>query len=133
MPSMANITVKKEDGTTDITYTAMSPSAGDKVPAIWNATSVSGVQGSQPTLSMVTAANTQNTYRHANFKYAYPHYYTDPDSGQEVLIATVTADAHVSCPLSIPQNVWDEAFTQFGNLLSAALIRDSVLVARAPT
>jgi transcriptional regulator of met regulon len=38
MPAMANITVKKADDTTDVIYVAISPSAGDKVPAIWQVT-----------------------------------------------------------------------------------------------
>jgi len=43
MPSMANITVKKNDGTTDATYTALTPSAGDKVSAQWRNNSQSTI------------------------------------------------------------------------------------------
>lgn len=35
MPTMANITVKKFDGTTDIVFDALSGSGGDGSPAVW--------------------------------------------------------------------------------------------------
>ena len=35
MPSMASITVKKYDGTTDIVFDALSASGGDNSPAVW--------------------------------------------------------------------------------------------------
>jgi len=38
MPSMADITVKKNDGTTDVTYTAISAASGDKSPLFGAAT-----------------------------------------------------------------------------------------------
>lgn len=34
MPTLSNITVKKNDGTTDVIYTGVAPSAGDKSPAV---------------------------------------------------------------------------------------------------
>lgn len=37
MPQMANITVKKADGTTDVVYTALTPAGGDNSPARWSA------------------------------------------------------------------------------------------------
>jgi hypothetical protein len=35
MPTMASITVKKADGTTDIVYDALAASGGDNSPAAW--------------------------------------------------------------------------------------------------
>lgn len=35
MPSMANITVKDADGTTDRVFTALSPAGQDGTPAVW--------------------------------------------------------------------------------------------------
>lgn len=35
MPTMANLTVKKYDGVTDIVYDALSASGGDGSPAVW--------------------------------------------------------------------------------------------------
>jgi len=40
MPTMGNIVVKKADGTTDITYSSVVPSAGDTSPAIWQSQTV---------------------------------------------------------------------------------------------
>lgn len=54
MPSMANIIIKKADGTTDITYTALTPSSGDKVPAQWRVESIGTVAGNRPTFMIQT-------------------------------------------------------------------------------
>lgn len=39
MPQMANISIKKLDGTTDVTYESLTPSSGDKTEAKWRMTS----------------------------------------------------------------------------------------------
>lgn len=40
MPAIANYTIKKADGTTDIVWTGMLGAAGDKTPAIWRSNTV---------------------------------------------------------------------------------------------
>jgi hypothetical protein len=50
MPALADITVKMADGTTNITYTGIVPSAGDKTPAVWRSNSVGGSIGQRPEL-----------------------------------------------------------------------------------
>lgn len=35
MPTLANITIKKADGTTDVVYTAIAGAAGDNTPAMF--------------------------------------------------------------------------------------------------
>jgi hypothetical protein len=54
MPSQANIVVKKNDGTTDITYTAVQPSSGDGVQAIWKSQTVGTAPVHQPELRCST-------------------------------------------------------------------------------
>lgn len=50
MPTMANITVKKADGTTDITYTALAGSSGESTPAQWRQEDGSLPAALRPTL-----------------------------------------------------------------------------------
>lgn len=44
---MANFTIKKNDGTTDVTYTQVTGSAGEASPAIWHGPYLSG-NGNSP-------------------------------------------------------------------------------------
>jgi hypothetical protein len=72
MPSMADIIVKKNDGTTNITFTAMVASAGDKSQAIWRSTTVGTAAAHQPELRMTSRANGTGTARRVDLHFSYP-------------------------------------------------------------
>lgn len=72
MPNMANITVKKADGTTDITYIKASASAGDGSPAIWKEPTTGQVRAGQPTLSVKTRNNGKDNARRLDGLFLYP-------------------------------------------------------------
>lgn len=133
MPSMADITVKKADGTTNVTYVAATPSAGDKSPAIWTQNAYSGIQGFRPRLEMQTQFNGPGTIRQARVKYNYPITYTDASTSLQKLLASVGFEGVVYLPKDIPTDSWNEAFAQLGNLLSSTLVRGSVQEGFAPT
>lgn len=133
MPSMANITVKKADGTTDITYTALTPSSGDKVPALWRVESIGTVAGNRPTLSIQTRFSADKQARIVEGKVSYPETYTDSTTGiisvrnRELFSFSgvthlATADAIVA-----------ELAAQSANLLKSALIQDVLKTGFAPT
>lgn len=63
MPNMANIVVKAANGTTDVTFTGIQPSAGDKVPAMWRDNAASTVPSNRPTLSVSGQYNGPKTAR----------------------------------------------------------------------
>lgn len=133
MPNMADITVKKADGTTNVTYVAATPSAGDRNSAIWTLNTASGVQGLRPRLEIMTKDNGANTGRQASYKFTYPVVYTDSTTGLQKLLATVTHEGFVGLPKNVTTTDWIEAFAQSGNLLVSALIRSSVQEGYAPT
>lgn len=72
MANMANIVVKKANGTTDITYTALTASAGDTVPARWRENSQASVVGFRPTLTQVARANGNNNARVVTTRFKFP-------------------------------------------------------------
>lgn len=119
MPQMANITVKKNDGTTDIIYTAMQPSSGDGVQAVWKSTSVGTAPAHQPEFR-VSARAQGGTKREVRFTYMYP----------EIAINTTTGLTSVSYremgTLSFVQDTAsanvsiNEAYAQFANLVASA-------------
>lgn len=60
---MANITVKKKDGTTDQIWTAVQASGGDKSPAIWRNQSVGSAAAFQPEMRVTSRPNGDGSVR----------------------------------------------------------------------
>lgn len=133
MPAMANLTVKKADGTTDVTYVAATPSAGDKSAAIWTQNAFSGIQGYRPRLELQTQNNGTSDIRQARFRFRFPSTYTDSTTGLQKSLAEVGFEGVVYLPKTVTTTEWNEAFSQLGNLLSTTLVRDSVEEGFAPT
>lgn len=133
MPSMADITVKKADGTTNVTYVAATPSAGDKSPAVWTLNAASGIQGFRPRLELQTQYNGPQTLRQARVRFSYPVTYTDTTTGLAKQLANVGFDGVVYLPVEMTTTDWNEAFAQLGNLMSSTLVRSSVQEGFAPT
>lgn len=133
MPTMANITVKKNDGTTDVIYNAMTPSSGDTVPAQWR--SVAGpaaYAGLKPELRCTSRWNAAKTLRRFSVSGVYPSTIVDAD-GKTVRLGAVTLDVQVGIPQNIPQTDIDEGVSQLTNLIVSTLIRSSMKDGFAPT
>lgn len=81
MPSMADIVIKKADGTTDITLTALTPSSGDKSRALWRQESVGTVQANRPTAECVGRYSQNGKFRVVDVRFSYPETYTDSTTG----------------------------------------------------
>lgn len=121
MPQMADITVKKADGTTNIVYSALTPSSGDKSPAVWWAKAVSTIPKHRPMFSILTKDNGPRTARHVSGVFKFPA--TSVVGGVETQMATVPISFEGTLPTTIDAAVVKEAVYQFGNLLVAALVR----------
>lgn len=128
MPQMANITVKKADGTTDIVYTAMSPSAGDKTPAIWRSNSV-GTSVAQRPEFRATSAQLSGNKRQLKTNFVYP--IVDAITHKVVDYVTVVMD--VKSSLAGTDADVKEAVFQALNLNSSTLMKQSAADGFAPT
>jgi len=133
MPSMADITVKKNDTTTDIVYNAMAPSSGDGVPAIWRNESGGAAAAFKPTLTLSSKYNGPKTARRLNGEYKYPQIATDSTTGLTVVVNTIPISFSVALPVSVPQTAIDEACAQFANLLDSSLIQLALKAGFSPT
>lgn len=133
MPNMANITVKKNDGTTDITYVALSPSAGDKTPAQWRVESIGTVPGNRPTLSVSSKFSVDKMARIVEGKLQYPETYTDTTTG---IVATRLRESfsftHV-IRMDAADITTNELSAQAGNLLVSVLMREILKTGYAPS
>lgn len=131
MPTMANITVKKADGTTDVLYTAMTGSAGDKSPAVWRNKTVGTTPAQQPELLLSSESSGNGTARRIRIKGKWPMVKTD--AGGNIVVA---GGADLEATLTLPRNQvpadQSEFIYQFTNLLSSALVRSSMTDGYAP-
>lgn len=133
MPSMADITVKKNDGTTDVVYTAMAPSSGDSTAAVWRAEAVASVANQKPRLEVRTRYNGDRTARRIDYYFTYPVTQTDTGSGLTTVIGSVPFNGSMVMPLSSPDSLIAEAVSQLANLMVSTLVKNSAKAGFAPT
>lgn len=127
MSNMANITVKAANGTTDVVYNALTPSAGDSVSAMWRPNAASTIAGHRPVVQMRTQFNGPRTARRVHFSGKFP---VIADS---VVVATIPVEYNITLPMGIEDAAAAEAVHQFNNLLVATLVTDSIKAGFAPT
>lgn len=133
MPQIANLTIKKNDGTTDITYTGVVPSSGEKSPAIWRSLTVGTAAAHQPEFRMTSRANGTSTGRRFDVHAQYPTLVTSPADGRISVADRVVFDLSVLVPLNMATTDVNEAVSQLCNLLSTSLVKDSFKTGFAPT
>jgi hypothetical protein len=132
MPQMADITVKKADGSTDIIYVAQSPSAGDSQPAVWRATAAGAAPAFQPELRLWTKSNGPKTARRVYFEFTYPQTATDTTTSLTSVVNKEIASGSCLLPNEVPTTQSAEFAAQFGNLLASALIKSCMSSGFAP-
>lgn len=131
MPQMANITIKKADGTTDVVYTQKTPSAGDKSPAVWKNDTVGTVLAARPTFSIVSMDNGNRKARRLRTSYIWPKTRTDTAGNVTVSGGASSESSHL-VPQDMTPTEISEFVAQYANLLASALIKASVNDGYAP-
>lgn len=132
MPSAANITVKKNDGVTDIIYTSVVPSSGDKNPAIWRSESVGTALSHRPTFSLSSRNNGTGTARRLEGSVVYPTTVTGSD-GKITVADKAIINIGGLIPNGMPTADVNEAVSQAMNLFVATLTKDSFKAGYAPS
>jgi len=133
MANIANVTVKKADGTTDIVYTAINGSSGDKGEAFWRQEDVTLPQGLRPTIKMSTSDNGSKTARKVHLEFLRPTAYTDSTTGlkKQALVNYGSADFLLSKDAVDAEIA--EAVHQFTNFIVITAVRDSIKAGFSPT
>lgn len=124
MPTMADITVKKNDGVTDIVYTAQVPAAGDRSPAIWQATTVGSASGHHPELRVQSRPNAAGTLRRIDGSYVYREIATDTGTGMTSVVNQLPITISVARPQGMADANVNEAVSQALNLFASTLFKD---------
>lgn len=131
MATATNLTIKKADGTTDVTYTVQIASGGDKSPAVWQELTASATPNARPTLQVESAWNGAKTARRVSMRFEYPYQVTDA-SGQTTIVNRELGTVTWIQPQDIPDSLATEAASQFANLLATALIKSTMASGYAP-
>jgi hypothetical protein len=123
MPTAASITIKKNDGTTDLVYNVVTASGGDKSPAMFRADALSGTPGQKPLLAVSSQPNGTNTGRRVTLVYTYPQVYTDTTTSLTQVRTKANARVDIFVPLDMDAATANEFGAQLGNLMASALIK----------
>lgn len=130
MANMANIVVKKANGTTDVTYTALTASAGDTVPARWRENSQASVVGFRPTLTQVARANGNNNARVVTTRFKYS--VVRAVGGVDTVVGVIPLELSATVGTNFTEAEIDEAIAQGVNLFASTLIRQGMREGFAP-
>lgn len=119
MPTIANITIKKYDTVTDIVWSSINGSAGDKQPAIWRSNTVGGNVAVRPEFRAMarTSGAADAQVRRVNAEFFYPEYYTI--DGQQKVVNKCWGAFAFNAPLAAADVARQEAAVQFTGLLRA--------------
>lgn len=133
MPQIANIVVKKADGTTDITYTAVTPAAGSE-PAVWKSQSIGSSAGQQPELRCSSKGRVVKgiPYRDVVLTYKYPKSVSNSTTGEITISEGLSAAFQIHVNQTLDSANLKEAAYQIGNLIASMLIKQSIETGYSP-
>lgn len=122
MPQIADITVKKNDGTTDITYAQVVASSGGNSPAIWRSPD-GAAAAHRASFSAIGRDNGNRTTRELSYEFRFPITAVAADGSVRVTdMPRMTMKVHNVT--SVPQVMIDEFISQGFNLIASKLSKD---------
>lgn len=131
MANIANITVKKADGVTDVTYQAISGSSTDGSPAMWVEPTSALTRGYRRAVTFKARLNGTKQARRVEVRASHPVVRTV--DGQETLVGTIPVDLTLPVPEWATDAEVDEAVEQSLNIFSSSHIRSHARSGISPT
>lgn len=113
MSSIANITIKKNDGTTDVTYTGVQPSSGDGTPAVWKSQTVGSAPAHQPEFRLTSRESKKGASRALRSTFMYPQIATNSTTGITSVVEKAMASTDWDMPKSMSQADINEFASQY--------------------
>lgn len=135
MPAMANLTVKKADGTTDIVYDALNGAGSDGSQAIWRqdtGATASLPVGMRALFWLKSLWNGPRTARKLPFRYERPYAVQDTTTTKWSATEKVIIEGVATVPQGIPATDINEAIAQGCNILATSLVKSSMQSGYAP-
>lgn len=122
MPNMSNIVVKKADGTTDFTWTKISPAAGDGSFASWQGEGPS--RAAQGSFRLKASSNGAGTARKVSISGMIPIVAVDPSTGLSRAVAIAPIEVNFTSPNNMLVSTLVDAVAIMTNTLSSDLVRE---------
>lgn len=119
MPNITDITVKKNDGTTDVTYTALNPAGGDGIPAVFRSQTVGLSPAARPEVRIASKQVKGN--REVRVTAHYPRVQTV--SGVETILPGFRFAGTFHLENGQPESDTNEAASQFANVVASTLVK----------
>lgn len=126
MPALADITVKKNDGTTDITFTGVTPSSGDGSPAVWKSQSIGSANSHQPEFRLTSREANNGSKRALRSTFVYPQIATNTTTSLTSVVNRAMAATDWTLPKEMTAADVNEFVSQYANLLAATLTKSCV-------
>lgn len=127
MPTAASITVKKADGTTDITYDLVTASGGDNSPVVYrqDTGAAAGLPvGLRATFRVMSRWNGSKSARAITHEFEYPYAVQNSTTTRyESTDKVVYKNGVLTVPQGIPSNVIAEAAAQYANLVGSPAMK----------
>lgn len=130
MPTLANVTVKKYDGTTDIVYNGLQPSSGDRTAAVFRAQSVGTSVRERPEVRVVAFDSPDGNRRVVKKNYVYP--VVKAINGVNTVVGYITKSVETKVPKDATDLDVREAAHQAANLEASALFKNVDVEGFAP-
>lgn len=131
MAQIANLTIKKADGTTSVIYEAVSGSSVDGSPAMWVEPTSATTRGYRRSLSFKARLNGTKQARRVELRAMHP--IVRVVGGQETMVGSIPVDLTLPVPEWATDAEVSEAVEQSFNLFSNATVRAQVKTGMAFT
>lgn len=135
MPTMASITVKKADGSTDIVFDAVAASGGESSPAVWrqDTGAAAGLPvGLRSVFQLMSKWNGPKTARQVVFNTSFPYAIQDTTTTLYSAKDRVVFTGTITLPQGMPASALNEAAAQIPNLVASALVKSAIAAGYAP-
>jgi hypothetical protein len=126
MAAIADLTVKKNDGTTNIVFTGVQPSSGDNTPAVWKSQTVGTASAHQPEFRLVGKDTHKGSKRTLRSTFQYPQIATNTTTSITSVVGRALADTNWVIPKGMTATDVNEFVSQYANLLAATLVKQCV-------
>lgn len=131
MPAFSDITVKKADGTTNVVFTGVQRSAGEKSPALYQQMAGFNIASRRPSLSILAKPHgTRTGVRTIRMDGRYPIVVIE--GGMEKVVSVLLSGCVLEVPQSAPMTDVTEAVHQLLNAAASAAMKQSAIDGFAP-
>lgn len=133
MPSMANITVKDVDGTTDRIFAALNPAGADGNPAVWRWDDATKLPGHRVRFEALSRWNAARTARKVQYFFDFPILQATAVAGVNEVVGRIQ---NRGGDWIYPQNASDVQVAQaarlMANLIASPLVQSTLVAGYAP-